>query len=366
MTTSEISVLYITRVDIFLNAAQSLQIQKMASSFNKQSKNFQLIYHKSTNTDQNLDYALPIKAKSHFRLLAHLYFYLKSLKYIFGKKYDIIFTRDIAVVLLCIILRKRCAYEVHHDFEGILGKFIFQLCKDSSCLKLIFISAGAMKGFKKLYNFKTDFLICHDGYDPSIFEPKPIYDNDFELFIRNFKIVLIHCGGFSILKGADKIYDIVKNYPNFGFVQIGDATGASNSQDLLFELRTMNNFHYINRLHNSDVGYYLKKATVLFFPMNKDNPYWWCTSPLKLVEYLASGRVILGSFEGSSRELITETQIIEFDPYSTKDMHDKLENLSTFLPLFYTENEQLKKNTKIFTWDQRVDRILDFLGCSID
>lgn len=358
---SETSLLYITRVDIFLNSAQSLQIQKMSNSFSNLLNSFSLIFLSSEgHTEGNDTFMVPLHVNTKIKFLRYLIFYLRAFTYSFLQKYDIIFTRDIFIVLLCVLFRKKCVYEVHHDFETKIGVLIFKLCKDSPYVRLIFISDGARKGFQDLYHFKANYLVCHDGYDPRIFENIDICDKKFEECLQNYEIVFVHCGGFSSLKGATKIAEIVTTCDDICFVQIGDVTGPQKDRELLSQLISRPNFYFIRHLVNTDVGYYLKKASALFFPMDKNNPYWWCTSPLKLVEYVASGNLIFGSFEGSSRELIKNNLVVDFAPSSSVDMRAKLDVLRNKLK----NKRSLRQNeiSHIQTWDQRATHIAEFLN----
>ncbi len=355
------NLLYVTRVDINSKAAQSLQIRKMSESFFETCNSFRLIYQVSGSKYVIQQYAKPIFLNFKNKYIRNVLFYFMALSDIRKVNYDVVFTRDIAVVLLCVILRKNCTYEVHHDFEGFLGKFIFYLCKNSRYLKLVFISEGANTGFHKRYNIKSDWIVCHDGYDPKIFEDNMFHDKEFEDFQQQNKKILVHCGGFSIFKGAEKISQIVTKNPHLGVVQIGGVTGPIKGRKLLDELRDEKNFYYIEHIDNSKIGYYLKKASILFFPMDVDNPYWWCTSPLKLVEYVASGKPILGSFVGSSRELIYENQVVEFEPSNSQEMLSKLDYLISVLPEFGMKSDKSSRDCRIITWDERAKRILKFM-----
>ena len=144
-------------------------------------------------------------------------------------------------------------------------------------------------------------------------------------------------------------------------MQIGRVTGPIKGRSLLDELRDRKNFYYIEHIDNSKIGHYLQKASILFFPMDFNNPYWWCTSPLKLVEYIASGKPILGSFVGSSRELIYENQVVEFEPSNSQEMLSKLDYLISVLPEFGMKSDKSSRNYRIITWDQRAKRILKFI-----
>lgn len=353
--------LYVTRVDINLKSAQSLQIRSMSKALHRNCDSFSLLYRRSQVMKGGFTYDHPINVHIKSSFLSAVIFYILAFKYILVSDWDEVYTRDIVVIFICLLLRKRCIYEIHHDFEGKIGKFLFNLCKNSKLLVIIFISDGAMKRFQLTYNFKATSMVSHDGYDPEIFKLSDIQNNNFDRFIEQYDLNILHCGSFSELKGADKIKDIVENYPKIGFIQIGDAVNSINSKNLLEELKLKENFFFISQLKNTEVGYYLLQASVLFFPMDKRNPYWWCTSPLKLVEYIASGKPILGSFVGSSRELIDQQPVIEFDAENPHDMHLKIRYLRRNIE--YVNNKvNLNSGSKgVMTWDQRACQILSFL-----
>ena len=107
---------------------------------------------------------------------------------------------------------------------------------------------------------------------------------------------------------------------------------------------------------------YQMSADLLFFPMTKLTPTWWCCSPMKIFEYMATGIPILTVNIGSTTEVLTDDNSIKFDPENSDSL---IYGLKSFLK---DENmakkkanlalEQVKKN---YTWENRAFHISEFL-----
>jgi glycosyltransferase involved in cell wall biosynthesis len=104
-------------------------------------------------------------------------------------------------------------------------------------------------------------------------------------------------------------------------------------------------------------------ADLLFYPMTKKTQTYWCCSPMKIFEYMATGIPILSSNVGSVSEVLNHTNSIPFDPEDEQSIIDGVN-------FFLKKNEEAKQRAKKalqdvrkqYTWYKRAKEILETIA----
>lgn len=119
---------------------------------------------------------------------------------------------------------------------------------------------------------------------------------------------------------------------------------------------------YVGFKQNSEIPIYLKAADALILPNKKgqdiSEKY---TSPLKLFEYMASGRPIIASDLPSLREVLDENNSIFFEPNNSKDLADKIEKVFQNPESADRISARALSDVKKYTWRNRANNILNFI-----
>lgn len=76
----------------------------------------------------------------------------------------------------------------------------------------------------------------------------------------------------------------------------------------------VNNIIFHPRVAHAKIRKYQFDADLLFFIVTRSSDIYWCTSPLKIFEYMATGTAILAANIGSVKEIISDDNAFCFDP----------------------------------------------------
>lgn len=108
---------------------------------------------------------------------------------------------------------------------------------------------------------------------------------------------------------------------------------------------------------------YLKAADVLVIPNKKGSSMSErYTSPLKLFEYMASGRPIVASRLPSLEEVVTEKEVAFFEPNSADDLALAVRRVLSDKIIAESLAQNARKKVAAFTWDRRMQAINRKIG----
>lgn len=354
---------YITRVNIPSQAAQSIQISSMCEAFNNEKIEFKLIStlnRENINLQKNFNWD-KIKLVTRFK---YLEFVVKSFFRVLKEKPTHIFTRDIVVGFLLSFLNVKVAYEAHKEPKTKTAHIMIKLLKNKKNFKLITISNALKKYYIKEYDYLDKKIF--DYHDAVFIEKYDIYrkiskkDLRKELGLPLEKTIVTHTG--SLYKGNDALLfeNVIKNFPNLLFVQVGG--NEQNIQKYKDYYSNYKNIIFVGHQNNETLIKYQISSDLLFYALTKSNELWWCTSPLKIFEYMATGIPILSSNIGSVFEVLNEYNSIPFDP---EDEQSIINGVNLFLTdkelVFDRAKTALKEVRKKYTWEKRVSSILNYI-----
>lgn len=356
---------YITRVSIPSNAAQSNQILSMCTAFSNERINFKLISPKVKQTNQ-----IPLENKFKWTKVniwtkfKYLEFAIKSLIEIIREPPSHVFTRDIVIAFAVSFFNIKVVYEAHKEPRTKTAKFLLKVLRYKNNFILLTISNALKKYYIEKYHFlKKEVLCFHDGvfledYDAlRNISKKELRD---ELNLPIDQIVVTHTG--SLHKGNDaKLFEyVVRNFNDILFVQVGGTKSDINKYKKIYE--NYKNIIFVGQKTKKNVIKYQLSSDLLFYALTKDNKLWWCTSPLKIFEYMATGIPILASNIGSISEILDDSNCILYNPDIEQSIID---GITTFL-ISEHENKKiadqaLKDIAVSYTWSKRVNGILNKL-----
>lgn len=361
---------YITSVDLPSNAAQSTQILAMSEAFSKILGQDFILFSPKTKANEkissvNLSPWIKIDLYENKSLL-YLLFIFRALLFAKKNNFTYIYTRDIAVAILSIFFRLNSIYEIHKEPRSLPSKIIFFCINSFICfrnIKFIFISKALSQFYLKTYKIRNKYSVCHDGVFMDLYDKYRMISKKTlrrELNLPNVKIML-HSGSIHYGRGGELFEVIIKNFPDILFVQVG---GEEN--DIEFwsvKYKKFKNILFIKRVNNEILVKYQMAADYLLYPLTKDCDTWWCASPLKLFEYLATGIPIFSSNIGSIMEILNQRCVFLFNPSNHSELSDilkKYQNNSTELKKRANVGMNIVRNN--YTWPDRAKKILRFIN----
>ncbi len=282
------------------------------------------------------------------RIIFSLRFY-KILKNKFYEKRFKIFSRSILASLFLSTKGFKNILEIHHRLSG-LTKIIFFLskfCKFFKNIGFIFLN----KSLKKILKI-NDALILDDAVDFDQFNKEKKF--------KKYRFTCLYIGSFYKGKGIDLIYDLAKYCPKIQFHIYGDRKFLPKNLDLT-QVKNMKLFNYINY---SKIPSLLNKYEVALMPLQKKNfgrgniDISDTTSPMKMFDYLASGKILLASkLNVYNHILINGYNCFLVDPENLMKWKNQIYKVFNNLPKSKKLKLNAKKTAAKYTWKLRVKKI---------
>lgn len=255
------------------------------------------------------------------------------------------------LVALGFFTKKQLTWEMHDapNHEGLL-KYA------PNGLNIICISMALETWLKERgYGFKT--MVAHDGISLDLWNAYSDISKK-----EQSKLTVVHTGSAFPGRGLEILFELAKENPQIGFHHFGG------TKDQLIYWKENHNISS-NVSLNSSVSHdkvmrIQRNASILLLPMTKNSPIWWCTSPMKLFEYMASGSLIMHTGIGSITEVLTEDNSVKIDLNNLSSSFEKI--VSVYKNIRHRGELARREVYNNYLWEIRVKKILDFLEFQIN
>ncbi|MCK5285786.1 MAG: glycosyltransferase family 4 protein [Candidatus Pacebacteria bacterium] len=373
--------IYLSNYNIPTQNALGIQITQMCVAFTKEKIDVELIVPKQKNKNKNLFEYYGIeksfKVKEIYRpdllkfgkfgfLIQTIFFLLRVKIYLYSQKYDYLYTRE----QLTGLFFKDFIYEVHNlsdkitFFHKALFKKAFKVIAITNFIKKDLIEKGGISIEK--------IVVSPDAVDLNKFNLNIAQDqarNKLEL--PKNKTIIGYIGKYVTFgkgnKGVDdlvKVFpEILKSNPQVFLLIVGVGEKNIIKVEKLFKNSGINNRNYkiIAYLPYGDVIYSLRASDILIMNYSRFQYHTYYTSPMKMFEYMASGRPIIASDLPSVREILDENNCLFIKPDNIKSLEDCIKKLLQDKDFSDKISKQAYKDVQNYTWDKRVRQILIFL-----
>lgn len=350
--------------------AHGLQIVKMCSAFAGAGADIELIIPDIYNPIKD-DIFAHYQVKKNFSInkkwcfnwqgnyrLRYLTFII-SLLFSGISKDRFIFTRHPEVAFLFSRLGYKVIFEIHNWQKE-------KTRKNSFFLRKAFLIVSTTQIIKK------EFI--RNGFAPEkiIVAPNAVELKDFDLpvsqvYIREQlkipqnKTIVLYSGHLYKQKGAETIIEAAKllSYKYY-FIFIG---GLPFDVKNLKELANgRSNIDIRGPKKYIEVPFYLKAADILIVPNSGlDETESKYTSPLKLFEYLAAGKIIVASAVPAIKEFLNEKTAVLFKPDDASDLARVIEEISSD----FDGQKEIMNNALLmaekYTWQKRAEKIINYI-----
>ena len=343
----------------------------MCDSFSKQKKEVYLLVNcdeTSKFSDLKKEYNLKKKFKiislrnnKNLGFLNRISLAIKATKYVstFKSSNNIIISRSIISSITFSIFGKKNILELHHENSGI-SKILFNFFRKTNAFKKQFFIL-IHKNLNKHFKFeKKKFIILDDAVD--------IEDFKFKKKIKKIKNSCVYTGSFYKGKGVEFIFELSKILPKINFYLYGDINTLN---DEFKKNKKNKNLIFRKHIEYSQIPKTLAKFEIILMPYSKkvyvkskSIEVGQYMSPLKLFDYLASGKILIASkHENYKHILINKINCFSFTLDKINLWKNKIEDI------FLYKNNKLIKNikgraiitAKKYTWEKRTKKIINFV-----
>lgn len=370
---------YLVNQRLPIEKAYGIQIVKMCEAFANLGLDLELVAPQRKNPfKKNVFEYFGVKKNFKETMLPSLDFYLPgrldiiavSLKsflsaiqlfsYSVLKKSDIIYSRDELPLFFLSFFKKNLVFEVHR-FSKRRTLFYNRFIKKR--LKIVTISHGLKNEFVK-FGFKPkNILVAPDAVDLEDFDINiSKTEARKKLNLPLDKKIALYSGHFFKWKGVNTLIEAAPLLKEVFFVFIGGTEKDVKEFKSLIKNNKLDNILFLGHKPYQEVPLYLKAADVLILPNKKEEKISELyTSPLKLFEYMASKRPIVASDLPSIREVLDEETAVFFEPNSPGQLAGSIKKVIQDDNLAKTISARAFEKVKNYTWQKRVDKILNFV-----
>lgn len=356
---------YITRADISANSAQARQITCMSKALNDRlAHEFILISAGSNSVGDFKHKKLKTEKSTKLRYLeACLYGMFGNFKYIF--------TREVAVAFCACMVGKQVTLEVHRDPVGFLPNILMSQLRKFENFKLVTISDALSEYMVITFNFPPNrVLTAHDGV--FIEDYQDIRLNQKKLMRKELKIphnekLIVHTG--SLYKGGAELFGYSLMREPFGpmlFLHVGGTKAECNYWTDFYKAKNIHNVLFRPHTSFEKIKKYQSCADALFYMSVSESPIHWCTSPLKIFEYMASKVPIIASIAGSVGEVLNDNNCFPYEVENKLSIPNAVERLfSNEKRAYRLSLNAFEEVSKKYRWEIRIERILKFIVVKI-
>lgn len=297
--------------------------------------------------------------------------YISSRKIFESAKVDFCFVRDPLLMHLSLKSGLPTVFESHghrlHESSTILNRLwtknVLLNANNKSLLRFVTISQ-ALADFWQIKGVpKHKIITLHDGFNPQIFGiQKTQVEARQDVGLPKEQKIVIYAGSLKPDRHIERIIQLAAIFPDVLFVIVG----GPDKRKVYYE-ELSNKLEYINviwkgHIPHAKVATYLQSADVLLMLWSWDVPTIDYCSPMKVFEYMASGRIIVGEAFPTILEVLTDGK----DAYlAIPDSFNLLvQKLRTALNqenhgsmAAKSRNQALRK----YTWTNRAKKIIESL-----
>ena len=292
------------------------------------------------------------------------YFFVYA-RFLFSPRQMIIYSRDTPALLLK-LRGFRVFFECHHlprrsGLYFLLNRLANGVIVISRQLKIAYQKAG----------FAEDrILVAPSGVDLDIFDLNISKEEAREkLNLPQELKIVTYTGNFRTF-GADKgIGDIIESLRYLPPDIIFTAVGGSDRDIDFYRHRSetagvSNRVFLFGRTDQKTLALYQKAADTLLMPFPDSKHYREHMSPVKMFEYMGSGRPIIGSDLLTIREVLDESNALLVPPGDPPALAAAIEKLLADPEMGQRLAAAALKSVGQYSWGKRSKKVLDFIGAS--
>ena len=358
------NVFYVADFSLPNKSAYSLHVLKICDAFNEINKNkinllLPHIHKNYSNKKIKNDFLLKkipnIKSfynkKKKLNFILRIVYSLKILKHIKKKNYSMIISRSIIPSLILAMFNIKNTLEIHSELSGFTRIFfsIVRINYINRNLKFIFIN----EYLRKKFNIdKERSIILYDAVDYRDFKPSNK---------KTFKNCCFYSGSFAKGKALEIIMKVAQKLPKIEFHLYGNP-------DTIYKkkIKKLKNIFFKGYVNYSKLVVLINNYKVLIMPYKKNvgvliknlnvAKYF---SPLKMYDYIASGKIIIASdlpvyrnvLKNNINAIVIKDDIKIWTNMITKTLKSKKYNYL---------GKAARKISKEYSWRNRIIQIINF------
>ncbi len=355
--------------------ANSVQVMKVSQALSQNGHEVHLLVPGKTTTPWNelishygIQNEFPVHWLAFNPLLKKFDFVFTALKLTKKLKLDLVYTRLLWAAVLASLIGLPVILEVHDRPVGRMGPRLFKQFLKSQTEKRIVLITDALKSIlENEYHLQFslgEIIIAPDGVDLERYSSKLDAASARSQLGLEDHFTAVYSGGFYEGRGLESLVELAKRFPEVSFLWVGGKKDVVAKWHKKLEDSAIQNIHLTGFVPNEKLPLYQMAAEILLMPYGKviagssGGNIADVSSPMKMFEYMAAGRVILTSDMPVLREVLNETNAAF---YVSEDMQS-MER--AFVSLMQDEDKrnrlasQALIDVEKYSWRARMQRII--------
>lgn len=177
------------------------------------------------------------------------------------------------------------------------------------------------------------------------------------------KRLIVYTGGLFAWKGIDTLFEAAQFFSGNEMVYFVGGTDED-IQRFNAKCQTSNikNVVIIGRRPHEEIPFWLRAADILVLPNSAKFPESkYETSPVKLFEYMASGRPIVASDLPSLRDVVDDSMVWFCEPDNPKALADAIHAVLDNPEEVAKRSKKAQEEAEKYTWERRFKYIFEFI-----
>jgi glycosyltransferase involved in cell wall biosynthesis len=372
--------------------ANTIQVMKMAQALVKTGHTVRLAVPGKPPADQlptwealarqyGLEAAFPVEWLPSRPSLRRYDYGVHALRWARGWGADLLYTRLPQAAALASRTGLPVIFEAHELPHGRLGPWVFrQFLRGQGARRLVAITHALAADLHQQFGSPLNppfTCVAPDGVDLERYQDLPappaarawLAEQRHDLqTLRRAEFTAGYTGHLYPGRGEELLLDLARQLPEICFLVVGGEPHAVERLHRLAQERQLDNLLLAGFVPNADLPLYQAACDVLLLPYGAQvagssggdiAPYF---SPMKLFEYLASGRAILSSDLPALREVLHAGSAAFAHPGAAAEWAQQLQSLREDGELRLRLGRQARQDAQRYTWEARSRAVLEGLA----
>lgn len=206
---------------------------------------------------------------------------------------------------------------------------------------------------------RARYLVESNGVDLTTFSKVEKSEARTRLGLPQDISIVLYAGRFFEWKGLEILPKAAALIPEIRFQIVGG--GEEDFKKMVKEPLPTNFFFAGSRPFNEMPLWCAAADALLVLGTKRDKQSYQYTSPMKLFEYLTTGRPIIASGTPAIREIVSENEVLFYDPDNAQDLARVAEYVIEHKTELVLRTEAAKRLAATSSWRARAERIVRFI-----
>ena len=276
----------------------------------------------------------------------------------------IFYCLELRDIVFLTVFKPKIFYEIHDFYKtpiALLNRWCYQNARG-----LITTNRLKMPILKKEFDIPMERIFHKpNAVDTSMFRISASREEARKkIGLPQDQVIILYCGQVVLWKGADGLlaaHSFLKPNEFIYFNVSGDDITIGEFEERKRALDPKNVI-VVKGVTHKDIPMWLRAADVLVLPNTaRDHASKFDTSPVKLFEYMASGRPIVCSDLPSLRNVVDDTMVWFYEPDNPEALADAIHAVFDNPQKSEEKSKKAQEEAEKYTWDRRFKDIFGFI-----